>query len=100
MEKQEQEELMDFLRKEGYAELVFIPGKGICGLRAFLYTIGLCHGLDKDGFSGRYCYPRQHALDAVIALKLWDGTDHPIGNWVKYKGRVEFGPDEKDQYKL
>lgn len=72
------------LNEQGYFELKEIPGRGLCGLFQFLFTVGLVYGIDEGGYKGRWCYP---TLDeARIALKYWDGAQDPIGNWIKYKG--------------
>ena len=59
--------------KESYYHYKVIPGRGLCCLAPFIYTIGLLTGIDEDGYSDRYCYPREYAIDAVIALEIWDG---------------------------
>lgn len=85
-------ELIDFLKKNGYYNLRHIEGVGICGMRNFLFTIGLCYGLTRNGFSGRYCYPRDLGsestteCDVETALKVWNGKNSPVGNWIKHKG--------------
>lgn len=80
------EDLIKFLEEQGYYNLREIPGKGLCGLHEFIFTIGLCVGLEQYGYEGRYCYPKQLIMESVIAIELWDGTEDPIGDWVKYKG--------------
>lgn len=84
------EELREFLTKEGYHYLRVVPGRGICGLMGFMYTVGLCHGLDKGGYKGRWCYPQEKAMQALMCLAMWDGKDDPMGEWIKYKGNVEY----------
>ena len=83
-------DLIDLLTEEGepYREYTVIPGKGLCALCPFIFTIGIITGITEDtAYEDRYCYPREYAADAIIALKTWDGKEHPPGNWVKYKGR-------------
>lgn len=75
--------------KEGYYEFTVIPGKGLCAIRGFIYTVGLVIGLDETGYKERYCYPNEYVMDAVIALKNWNGEGYPPGNWIKRKGIVE-----------
>ena len=78
------------LESEGYFELRVVEGRGICGLQKFLFTVGLCEGIATNGFDtydGRYCYPHEYTIDAVMALKLWDGKQDPKGRWIKYKGK-------------
>jgi hypothetical protein len=79
--------LRNDLETDGYSHLTVIEGRGICGLLEFVYTVGLCFGLDYMGYSGRYCYPKSVVADAVLALNIWDGNNDPLGRWVKYKGR-------------
>lgn len=88
------------LETEGYFNLKVIEGRGICGLYEFIYTVGLCYGLDQIGYYGRYCYPKNIASDAVLALTIWDGNNDPLGRWVKYKGRDgEYGnPKDIDKH--
>jgi hypothetical protein len=73
---------------EGYFNLVEIPGRGIVGLRRFMYTVGLCYDLDEECYRGRYCF--EHLRDAVEALIQWDGQGDPAGPWLKHKGWVEY----------
>jgi hypothetical protein len=68
----------------GYKNLTEKPNLGICGIREFMFTSGLCVGLTDDGPGRRYCY--DHYPDALAALKEWDGTGHPGGPWIKCKG--------------
>jgi hypothetical protein len=88
--------LKEYLEKEGYKSLVYIEGKGICGLMGFMYTVGLVAGLDKDGYSDRYCYPHSHAAFAVLALSKWAMADKPVEGdpddpyWIKRKGSEEY----------
>lgn len=80
------EELKTFLTEQGYYNLREIPGRGMCGLMDFIFTVGLCEGLTEDTFSGRYCYPKELIKESIIAIELWDGKEDPIGEWIKYKG--------------
>jgi hypothetical protein len=81
-------ELKEQLESEGYRELVEIPGRGICGLMGFIFTVGLCYGIDAIGYEGRYCYSHADSFHAVLALKEWDGINDPNGKWIKHKGKV------------
>jgi hypothetical protein len=84
------EELEQFLTENEYVELREIEGRGICGLRNFMFTIGLCYGLTEHDYAGRFCYPRPFTMDAIEAIKTWDGKGDPPGNWVKHKGATEY----------
>lgn len=77
-------ELKEFLESQGYKELRKVPGKGICGIMSFMFTVGLCYGLTKFDYQGRYCYP--NAYEALMSLKVWDGDGDPGGDWIKHKG--------------
>lgn len=79
-------ELEKLLKKEGYYNLREIPGRGICGLKEFIFTIGLVEGLGYSGYAGRYCYPKDLILDTIVAIESWDGKNDPIGDWIVYKG--------------
>lgn len=80
--------LRDKLLLEGYFDLKETEQKGICGLRRFLYTVGVVYGLDYTGYSGRYCFA--DLLDARDALAKWNGYGEIGGNWIKHKGDVEY----------
>jgi hypothetical protein len=80
----EKEKLVNYLKSEGYSEIKEIPGKGICGLRDFIFTTGLMIGMTEVGYYGRYCYSTES--EALEALNTWDGEGDPPGPWIKYKG--------------
>lgn len=81
-------ELMEELMQNGYSIIMRVPGRGVCAVIRMVYTVGLCYGLDKTGYRGRYCY--ETLQEAISALALWDGTGDPPGDWIKHKGRVEY----------
>lgn len=81
---QEELELIQFLKTQGYYEFRKVPNRGICSLRSFLFTTGIIIGLNKHTFFGRYCYSNEE--EASVELKNWDGEGDPKGNWLKYKG--------------
>jgi hypothetical protein len=81
--------LIKELEKEGYTKIRHIDGVGLCGLKSFAFTIGLCYGLEQWGYLGRYCYPKEFWQDAVTGLEVWNGKVgkvDPVGRWVKHKG--------------
>lgn len=84
--KDEHDTLLDF----GYRDLTFIPGKGICGLKLFLHSIGLVVDIDEDGYDHRYCYPLKYHVRCLIAWEIWKRngpTEHPDDEfWIKRKG--------------
>ena len=72
-----------WLQNQGYRQLRRIGGV-VCGVRRFNFTFGLVVGLTWEGYERRYCYG--HGQDALAALGVWDGEDHPCGPWIKCKG--------------
>lgn len=81
------ENLKPYLEENGFTMLKVVEGRGICGVQKFIFTVGLCYGIDQTGWFGRWCYPHADALDAVLAFNIWDGKEDPAGKWIKYKGR-------------
>jgi len=81
------EELIEWLKQEGYYNIKEIPEQGLCGLREFIFTIGLCTNLTHWDYGGRYCYPKDVILESVVAIETWDGKKDPAGSWIKYKGK-------------
>lgn len=76
------------LEKEGYYNLRYVDGVGFVGLRNFIYTIGLCYGIEEWGYLGRYCYPKEFKEDALKGIEIWSGdvNVNPVGKWIKHKG--------------
>ena len=72
------------LAAEGYSEVCRLSETLVCGVLRFNYTWGLMVDLSLDGYDRRYCF--EHAIDAIAALKQWDGQGHPTGPWIKCKG--------------
>jgi len=65
-----------------------IPGRGLCALFRFMFTVGLVYGIDEIGYVGRYCY--SNLADAKKDLGIWDGKEDPPGDWIKHKGETEY----------
>lgn len=92
MNKQRLEEVA---LSEGYFLLVWKKFQGreiLCGLRHFLYTVGLVIDINEVGYMGRFCFPI--LSDAVKALanlpeELPSRVETIEGNWIKYKGHIE-----------
>lgn len=78
--------LIHKLQEEGYKQFrVGIQGRGLVGLRRFLFTTGLCYGLTEESLEGRYCY--ENYADALKAMNEWDGIGDPKDDlWIKHKG--------------
>jgi len=89
--------LMYKLQKEGYTQFkVGVEGRGLVGLRRFLYTTGLCYGLNEYSFEGRYCY--ENYADAKKAMDEWNGIGDPKDDlWIKHKGRTEYSNPNKTE---
>ncbi len=75
---------IDELQAEGYWNLREVPGRGICGTYRFMFTFGVCWGIDNSGYRGRWCFATRQ--EAETALADWDGEGDPPGSWLKYKG--------------
>lgn len=87
MEDKEFDILKEILKGE-YTVLCRISGRGVCGLGRMAYTVGLFYGINKIGYTGRYCF---HTLsEATKALLEWGGDGDPPGNWIKHKGEIEY----------
>lgn len=90
-------EFIKLMEKEGYRDIRMIPGRGWCGLRPFIFTTGLCYGLNEHGYDGRFCYTTY--LEARVAFELWDGGNNPHGQWLKHKGYSgEFTKEEIEAF--
>lgn len=80
------------LEDEGIKHICEIPNKGICGIRPFMFTVGLVTGLDEIGYSGRFCYPHENTMMAILALEKWKQSPPEIDEdpddeyWIKSKG--------------
>lgn len=91
------QELIDYLKTEGYDYIYNIQGKGICGIYRFAFTWGLVVGMTEAGYKGRYCY--SDVKDALNALIVWitqsEKQQTVVGDpddehWIKYKGNTEY----------
>lgn len=81
--QQDSEELFKFITDQGYTDLRVVDGK-LCGLMQMSFTHALVVDMTWAGYARRYCY--EHKSDALMALNIWDGADHPSGPWIKLKG--------------
>lgn len=71
------------LTAEGYQCVRVTTSGKYVGVMGFIYTAGLCIGLDKYGYERRYCYATKR--EAIAACTIWDGNGDPPGNWIKMK---------------
>lgn len=89
-------EVIEFLKKEGYEHLYLIPNRGCCAVKRFIFTTGLCYGLSKDSYEGRFCF--ENYSECVKALEQWNGEGDPSGDWIKHKGiSGEYSNPNKNQ---
>ena len=92
------------LEAEGYKHLTYIEGKGICGIKAFLFTIGLCCGLEEYSYDHRYCYPPESAMIPILQLVSWKQSGEEITGdpedeyWIKKKGSEEYSNHRNSQF--
>ena len=75
--------LLKVLDVNGYREIRRLPTGEIAGLMRFLFTTGLCVGLDDSGYRTRFCFDGWN--DAAQSLDAWDGRGFPPGWWIKQK---------------
>jgi hypothetical protein len=79
------QDLIEWLKAEGYKELREVPGRGVCAIERMLFTTGLFYGLTRYEREGRYCY--ETYTEALRALEQWDGVGDPPGDWIVHKGK-------------
>lgn len=79
------EQIAELCRDMGYSEVRTINGL-ICGILPYVFTWGLCVGVNEYGLQYRYCY--KDRADAVDAIRTWGGDPEvpPTGPWIKRKG--------------
>lgn len=87
--------LMEALAREGYEHLKEIEGRGLCGIRRFIFTVGVCYGLNEFNYAGRFCF--NNYSEALSELNKWDGICDIGGDWIKHKGEVEYSNPNKLQ---
>jgi len=63
------------LAGHGYTNLRKVNGL-VCGIMRFIYTVGVCYGLDETGYVGRYCFDTHQ--NAALFLGEWDGKVLPV----------------------
>ncbi len=85
MSHKKQARILKILIDEGYYAIRILPDGRITGLYNFIFTIGLCYGLDETGYAGRYCFPKERSEEARAAALEWNGAGHPKGNWTAHK---------------
>lgn len=83
------------MEQNGYKFVKLMKNGEWLGIVGMNFTYGMCIGIDEHGYRGRYCY--EHAIDAIIAAKEYEGVGDPSGMWIKYKGEggERLGPGAK-----
>lgn len=76
-------EIIEYFKSMGYENIVKIDNKW-CALNRFAFTTGLLVDLNVLGYERRYCFNTW--AEALESLLIWDGKEHPSGNWIKCKG--------------
>lgn len=76
-------QVISLLRDQEYENLRVIEGTVIGTLRYFA-TSAIVVGITEESYERRYCYASNE--EAVTALALWNGREHPGGDWIKLKG--------------
>ncbi len=87
------DKLKKCLDENGYLSVRELPNGKVAGIQQFIYTWGLCIGLDMYGIESRFCY--SSFAEANAALALWDGHGFPPGYWIKQKPEDITGPGSK-----
>lgn len=85
-----EQSFIEWLNANGYSRIKVMQDDTVCALQNQLYTTGLVVGLDRTGYTRRYCYERWY--DAKEALIQWDGVGDPPGPWIKEKPSDRLGP--------
>jgi len=68
-------ELQDILEQNGYENIREVLPGYLCGMQRFIYTVGVCCGLDDTGFLNQFCFDTMQ--NAELFLKDWDGSTLP-----------------------
>lgn len=68
-------DLKSMLEGYGYEHVREVEGWGWCGISRFMFTCGVCYGMDETGRKGRFCFDTM--MDAELFLRDWDGTTIP-----------------------
>lgn len=79
-------EKIEHLNNNGFYRLKVFESGEIGGLQQFMFTVGVCIGIDMESYRCRWCYPS--LLSAIHAIDVWDGTGDPPEGWLKQKGRL------------
>lgn len=72
-----------FYQEMGYTGVLRLEGK-IVGIMQFIFTYGICVGLDEYGYEYRFCYHDFPSAATALAEWIRDGGDEPTG-YIKRK---------------
>ena len=77
-----------------YKNVKELETKEWAAVTPYLFTYGLCVGIDPQGdcHRTRYCYP--DGVSAEKALEEWDGRGDPPGPWIKQKPQERTNPQK------
>ena len=70
-----QHDLKALMESYSYEHVREIDGM-LCGLMRYLFTVGVCFGLDEGGLKGRFCFDTYQ--NAELFLREWDGKTYPV----------------------
>jgi len=74
-DEQINETIKEFLERQYYTDITILPGDNICAIHPFIYTWGVCYGVNFDGYKGRFCF--DSLVNAQGFLRGWDGKIQP-----------------------
>tara|TARA_R110000851_G_scaffold78000_5_gene172090 strand:+ start:23550 stop:23885 length:336 start_codon:yes stop_codon:yes gene_type:complete len=89
-------EVKEKMEVEGYKNITYVKGKGWCGVKAFMFTIGLCCGIEQVSYDHRYCYEHKDAMIPLLQLVAWGNSEEDVTEdpddpyWIKKKGSEEY----------
>jgi hypothetical protein len=65
----------------GYLNPCDVPNHGMCAVRIQLFNAAIVAGMAIDGIEQHWDY--WTVSEALDALRAWDGSPDPPGNWIK-----------------
>ena len=68
-------ELLQTLTDNCYSDICIRNGE-VCGILRFVFTYGVCVGLDMIGYRCRFCFDTEQ--NAKLFLSEWDGSYLPV----------------------
>ena len=68
-------DLEQMLVDNGYQNIREIDGM-VCAAMRFIFTVGVCYGIDQTGYRGRFCFDTYQ--NAMLFLDEWDGRTIPV----------------------